>query len=114
MSLPPGIKAHHDEKIAGMAMASVEVPEWDLVVYYKPIGALNGFQYNRLVEAAQKQNYESLVDVLILRALKEDGTKLFTSGDKKELMYIADAEIVARISNEMDGADGQSEADSKK
>ena len=54
------------------------------------------------------------MDVLIVRALKEDGTKLFTSGDKIELMYIAEAEIVARISNEMDGADGQSEADSKK
>jgi len=82
---------------------SVTVPEWGTdgepaVIFFDPVTVAERIQLD--------QNDEDyLVKVIIKKAMKPDGSKMFTMADKHVLMNSASALIVARLANRILNAD---------
>ena len=104
----------HFTESAGDALYEIEVSEWESSVWFKPVSSMNGMQYQKYFAAAVKQDYESLVDVLILRARSESGTKMFTPADRKALMGKVSPEVVTSIVNRMSAVDNAESDEVKK
>ena len=90
----------HFKEVLAQDMRSVEVPEWDTTLYFKPT-----------VSFAQEQNViklhsdgkmvEALVESLINRAVDADGKKVFSRADKVTMMNEVDPQVILRVVNEM-------------
>ena len=97
MSVINNATKHFKEKLAG-GLESINVPEWDTNVYFRPSATLK--QTEAVVALHGKgQVMEALVTVLLQRALDEDGKPLFKKADTYELMNSVDPEIVIRVAN---------------
>lgn len=95
----------HFADIANKGMESVEVPEWDTTVYWK-VGGLNFASQAKIIELQQSgKTAEALVDMLIMRALNEDGKRMFKMGEKTVLMQAVDPNIILKIVTEMGASD---------
>jgi hypothetical protein len=100
MSAITKAKEHFKSILAQGLVGPIEVPEWDLKIYYKP--ATTFAQEAKIVElTSQGKQVEALVESLIMRALDVDGKALFTRSDKTELMREVDPNIIMRIVTEM-------------
>lgn len=96
----------HFSKIANKGMDSIEVPEWDTTIYWK-IGGLNFASQSKILEQQQAgKTAEALVDMLIMRALNEEGKKLFKPAEKTIIMNSVDPNVILKIVTAM----GQSDA----
>lgn len=92
---------HFRNKIGG-EMQKVEVPEWDLTVYFKPSATLR--EQSKVIELSQQgKTTEALVETLIQRARNEDGTKMFAPADKQVFMNEVDPEVMIRVAGEING-----------
>jgi len=93
------ITAHYRNKISG-GLLKVNVPEWDLDIYYRPSNTLQ--EESRMIELTQKgKTVEALVETLIIRARNEDGTKMFKLADKGTFMQEVDPQILIRVCGDM-------------
>lgn len=92
--------AHFRSKISG-EMSHITVPEWgDAKIYFKEANTLT--EESRLLNLAQQgKTVEALVETLITKARKEDGTKMFTIHDKATFMNEVDPSVVIRVCGEM-------------
>ena len=95
MSVIANAKGHFKTKLTDK-LEWVDCPEWDTKVYFKASATLK--QTEEIV-ALHRENKvaEALAQVLISRALHEDGKKMFTTADKSDLMNNVDPEVVTRI-----------------
>lgn len=86
----------------------VEVPEWGdengpLVIHATAFT----MEEQRRLRSRNKGDLDDpsvLVDLLILKALDADGSKLFDLSDKPTLMRKADANVLARVAADITGA----------
>lgn len=86
---------HFRSKISG-EMQHVSVPEWDMKIYFKNSSTLA--EQTTLIDLAQKgKAVEALVETLIIKALNEDGTKMFSKSDKVTMMNEVDPGILIRV-----------------
>ena len=82
----------------------IEVPEWKgkdggaLIIYVTPFTLT---EKQRVFNRANVSDVGALADIVIMKAQDEKGKNLFTLEDKPTLMQKADADIVARIANEI-------------
>jgi LytS/YehU family sensor histidine kinase len=90
-------KTHWREKLVA-PMESVAVSEWDTVIFFKPTTLA---QRNTIFRYVNDGSLESLVQTLIIRALDEDGRRLFSNADKKDLMEKVDPDIIVNVINAM-------------
>ena len=92
--------AHFRTKISG-DMTHITVPEWgDAKIYFKSSNTLT--EESRLLNLAQQgKTVEALVETLITKARKEDGSKMFTIHDKATFMNEVDPSVVIRVCGEM-------------
>ena len=86
-------KTHWREKLVA-PMESVAVSEWDTVIFFKPTTLA---QRNTIFRYVNDGSLESLVQTLIIRALDEDGKRLFSNADKKDLMEKVDPDIIVNV-----------------
>lgn len=86
-------KQHFLDKLQG-EMKSVEVPEWDVTVYFKPLTLT---QQDRIYKYLRQGSLEALAETLIVRALHEDGSKMFKAVNKTEFMSMVDPGVVNKI-----------------
>lgn len=95
MSVIANAKGHFKTKMTDK-LEWVDCPEWDTKIYFKGSATLK--QTEEIV-ALHRENKvaEALAQVLISRALNEDGSKMFTVADKFDLMNSVDPEVVTRI-----------------
>lgn len=84
----------------GGELICMNVDEWDAKIYFKPSATL---KETEVIVALHSDNKlaEAMASVLILRALNEDGTKMFKMVDKYDLMNNIDPLIITRISSEI-------------
>jgi hypothetical protein len=96
--------AHFRSKISG-EMKHITVPEWDdMKIYFKEANTLT--EESRLLQLAQQgKTVEALVETLIVKARKEDGTKMFNMHDKVTIMNEVDPSVVIRVCGEMNNND---------
>jgi len=92
--------AHFRTKISG-DMQHIVVPEWgDAKIYFKSSNTLT--EESRLLNLAQQgKTVEALVETLITKARKEDGTKMFNIHDKATFMNEVDPTVVIRVCGDM-------------
>ena len=82
----------------------IEVPEWKgkdggaLIIYVTPFTLT---EKQRVFNRANVSDVGALADIVIMKAQDEKGKNLFTLEYKPTLMQKADADIVARIANEI-------------
>jgi hypothetical protein len=84
------------EHFASLGTRKIDVPEWKLVVYSSPVTLS---EKNRLYRKSKDSDMELLVDILIMKATDEHGTKLFTVEHKPTLLNKADSNVVGRVAN---------------
>jgi hypothetical protein len=111
MSIKERAKAHFKAQLDAEAR-SVEVPEWGepgkpALIYFKPLTLA---QKNTIYGSMTSGNLESLAVTLIVRALNEDGSKVFAQADRVELMRSYDPDVIARVVNAMNAADQEAKA----
>lgn len=88
---------------AALKNQHVEVPEWGsddipAVIFFDPVTVAERIELDRYTE-------DYLPRVLIRKALKLDGSKMFTLADLPTLMNSASALIVAQVANRILNAD---------
>lgn len=95
MSVIANAKSHFKTKLTDK-LEWVDCPEWGVKIYFKGSATLK--QTEEII-ALHRENKvaEALAQVLISRALKEDGTKMFTIADKFDLMNSVDPDIVTNM-----------------
>ena len=76
----------------------IEVPEWDLTIYSKPLSLADK---RKLTRNTKPDDVTLFADVLILKAEDKEGNKIYTLEDKHTLMNLVDPEIVARVAQEI-------------
>ncbi len=87
-------KAHFNT----LEIKKIDVPEWDLVIYAKP---LNLFETKKLMRFANDDSVEMLAYVVMLKSLDEKGDPLFTLEDKHALLNDVDKDVLARVANDI-------------
>lgn len=92
MSVLDKAKEHFESRLAGEPKA-IEVPEWGLTIYYKPMSLKTKGELNKYAE----NPFEYAARALIARSLDEDGNKLFKGANFTEIMRQVDPAVVERI-----------------
>ena len=88
-------------------LKQINVTEWGeggvpATIYFKPIMSL--LEKGKILKAYQGDNpAEALAEVLIIRALDENGKPLFKQVEKSIILKSIDEEVIARVINEMQG-----------
>jgi len=86
-------KTHWRGKLVA-PMQKVVVPEWDTTIFFKPTTLA---QRNTIFKYVNDGSLESLVQTLIIRALDEDGKRLFSNAYKKDLMEQVDPDVIVNV-----------------
>lgn len=92
----------------GKPLKRIEVEEWGdedgpLVAYSSPFTLKD---QGRLQYLTEKQSHaDTLAELLIMKLVDESGDKIFTVEDKRALREDVDANIVARIANQIMSTD---------
>lgn len=93
-------RAHFTEQLNN-EMQSIEVPEWDATIYWRPF---TGKQRERVLALlSDKKIVGAAVEQIVLRSLDADGNRLFRDADRTLFMNHIDPEIVDRIATAMAG-----------
>lgn len=104
MSVLEKAKGHFAEVIRDNKRYKIHVAEWDADVYFKPLDALKADDMNTYLAAFEKRNMDGIIDIVILRALNSDGTKMFKRIERdalrREVSQTVLSDIVKKMSNE--------------
>ena len=76
----------------------IDVPEWGITVYSKPLTLADK---RKLTRNIKPDDVTLFADVLIQKAEDKEGKKLYTLEDKQTLMHLVDSEVVARVAQEI-------------
>ena len=99
-----GIIGHYKNQLAG-GLGFVDVPEWGnenepLRIWFK--SATNPLTQEKLAKLFNESKpVEAAVEALIIRALNEDGSKMFKPGHRVQLMRECDVDILIRVVGEI-------------
>ena len=108
MSVLDKAREHFKEQMAN-GLQSVEVPEWDVTIYFKPQANFQAQQ--RVIKLhSEGKLAEALIETLLVRALDKDGKKLFGFGDKDTLMREVDPEVIVRVVTAINEKQAEGEA----
>jgi hypothetical protein len=94
MGILDNAKAHFDK----LETRSIEVPEWDAVIYSTPFTM---GQKKSLWKFAKDDDFEFMVRTLILKALDKEGNKMFDISNKVELMNSVSPDVITRVVGEI-------------
>lgn len=102
MSILERAKAHFDSQ----EIKRIEVPEWGengqpAVIMAEPFTLADR---KTLAKFAKDDDMEFLVRLVIMKALDEDGNKLFDLSDKPVLMNKVDPAVLLRVANQISAA----------
>jgi len=97
MSILDRAKAHFEAQ----EIKRIEVPEWGedgnpAIIMSEPFTLADR---KSLIKFAQDDEMEFLVRLIIMKALDEDGKKIFDLSDKPTLMNKVDPSVILRIAN---------------
>lgn len=103
MSILDRAKAHFDQQ----EVKRIEVPEWKdedgnpTILLSEPFTLEERKKLNR---ASQEDSMEFVARLVIMKALNEDGSKVFDLSDKPSLMNKVDPQVLVRIAGEISSA----------
>ena len=84
-----------------LGVQSIEVPEWEddkgqaTVIYWNPITLA---EKKKLFNKTENLNDAGLLaDVVIMKAIDQDGNKIFSLEDKLAIMHKVDSDVLSRL-----------------
>jgi transaldolase len=81
-------------------MKKIEVPEWDTTIYYRDTNSFS--DQSKIMQLHQAGKVvEALVETIIAKARKADGTKMFKPAERLFLLNEADPEVLIKIATEL-------------
>tara|TARA_R110000851_G_scaffold211412_2_gene363979 strand:+ start:3124 stop:3465 length:342 start_codon:yes stop_codon:yes gene_type:complete len=108
MSAIDKAKNHYKTQFAMDLQGPLNVPEWELNIYYRNTMTMS--QQSQILELHQQNKLaEATIMLLIVRALDEDGVPLFKKMEKTELMKSVDSDVISRVVGEITSADADAE-----
>jgi len=100
-------RSHFKEQLAG-EMKSIDVPEWETTIYFKPVSTF--VEEQKVIELHGKgELVGALVETLIQKALDKDGKRLFGNADRDVLMREVDPNVIVRVCTEINAAKAAAE-----
>ena len=111
MSVIDRVKDHFENQ----GIKTIEVAEWGeegkpLVIYSKPFTLA---EKRNLFKGAKNDDLSVLVDAIVLKAIDDQGNKIFKLDDKKTLLNNADPEVIASVATQMLNSVNSEEAEKK-
>jgi hypothetical protein len=94
MSAIESAKKHFDS----LGIKKIEVPEWELTIYAKPLTLA---EMSKMQKLAQDNDVELMAYCLITKALDENMEKIFSIGDKHDLMNHVDKDVLAEVTGQI-------------
>jgi len=92
-------KVHFRDRMSS-ELQFVEVPEWGTKIYFK--ASMNFKDQGEVLKLhGDNKPAEAVIMTLILKAMNEDGKKLFKRAHMTEMLTTIDPDIVSRIVTEM-------------
>ena len=86
--------AEHFKGRVDNEVQSIEVPEWETTIHFRPISLKSQDCIYRL---SRENDLTALAETLIVRALDADGKPMFKKTDRVRLMREVDPAIINRI-----------------
>ena len=109
MSVLNNATKHFKEQLTS-GLKSIEVPEWETTIYFKPATPF-AVEQKIIALHAKGELVEALVETLLAKALDEDGKRVFKPADKPVLMNEVDPNIIIRIATVMNGGREEAQAE---
>jgi len=104
--------AHFKAKIAGN-LFKYHVDEWDCDIYYR--ATANMATEAKIMNLTQTgKTAEALVESVILKALDQDGNRIFRDADRVELLNETDPQVLIRVAGVLNNANSESIEDIEK
>lgn len=95
MSTIQKIAKHYHRQIGG-ELQKLNVPEWDMDIYYRPTYSFQ--DESKIIELqTQGKVVDALVKSLVIKARDKDGKRIFTDADEINLMNEADPTVITRV-----------------
>jgi hypothetical protein len=95
MSVLKTARGHFKDQLSG-EMKSINVPEWDTVLYFKPISTFA--QEQKILELhAKGELVAALIETLIQKAFTKEGKRMFNQSDRDILMREVDPNVIIAI-----------------
>jgi len=90
-----------------MGSEQVDFGEGDVTIHFRK---MNLFEMDLVDKARQKSSVESIVETLMVRARRADGSKFFDKKDRSKIMRQYDPDAVMLIVNAMNAFDAEGTA----
>lgn len=103
-------KAIEHFKARDNELKELYVEEWDTTIYYKKHGT---FKEQSAVMQLHQQGkvVEALVETIITKARKADGTKMFQPAERVVLLNQVDPDVLVKIATELNNNDAEYDVD---
>lgn len=105
MSILDKAVKHFESVIAESKVYKITVEEWDEEIYFKPLESLRAETVNVIMQARKRGDVDGLIEILIARALDQNGKKLFKSVEFDVIKRQVSPVIIARIIERMNAED---------
>lgn len=95
MNISEFIKAENEKRLTQYTI----VPEWnDAKVFYQKLSVE---EYSKISKAIDKDNMTGMVDVIIMKAEYEDGSRMFTMADRANLNRYRNPGVITRLAGKI-------------
>ena len=103
MNILTNAKSHFSAKLDG-GLLSIDVPEWGeddkpAIIWFK--SSLSLLERDPIYQLMSKGTMEAFAEALMIRALSEDGKRIFKKVEKGALMRQVDPDVIMRVINEI-------------
>ena len=103
--------AHFKEKLAGK-LYKYHCDEWDMDIYYQASSSMR--IESKIMSLTQNgKAADALVESIILKALDQDGNRLFKETDRATLMNEADPQVIIKLASQLNNTDDTMETVTK-
>ena len=104
--------SHFKAKLAGN-LFKYRVDEWDCDVYYRATASMA--TEAKIMNLTQTgKTAEALVESVILKALDQDGNRIFRDADRVELLNETDPQVLIKVASVLNNANSESIEDIEK
>jgi hypothetical protein len=94
--------AHFKEKLAGK-LYKYHSDEWDMDIHYRSSSSMR--VESKIMSLTQNgKAADALVESIILKALDQDGNRLFKETDRATLLNEADPKVLIRVATKLNNA----------
>ena len=93
----------HYQKVIGGELQKIHSDEWDMDIYFRETYSFK--DEAKIVELqAQGKIVDALVESIVVKAIKKDGSRMFTEADRMMLMNEADPKVIVKIASAINNA----------